>query len=135
MPHSGANSVTTWSPSRDERHAVADALDDAGALVAEHARHVAARIGPGRRVEVGVADAAGDEPHERLAGLRLGQLDVLDDERLPELLEHRGAYLHQKSPTVRPWSSMSTLKAAGVAESPGIVCMSPQSATSQPAPV
>ena len=30
---------------------------------------------------------------------------------------------------------MSTLKAAGVAESPGIVCMSPQSATSQPAPV
>ena len=30
---------------------------------------------------------------------------------------------------------MSTLKAAGVEERPGIVCMSPQSATSQPAPV
>src|SRR5436309_581615 len=30
---------------------------------------------------------------------------------------------------------MSTLKAAGVALRPGIVCMSPQSATSQPAPV
>ena len=41
----------------------------------------------------------------------------------------------QKSPTVRPCSSMSTLNAAGVAERPGIVCMSPQRATSQPAPV
>ena len=30
----------------DERHPLADALDDAGALVAEHARHVAARDPP-----------------------------------------------------------------------------------------
>jgi hypothetical protein len=38
-----------------------------------------------------VADAAGDDPDERLARLRLFQLDVLDDERLPELLEDCGA--------------------------------------------
>ena len=79
---------------RDERHAVAHALDDACALVPEHARRVAGRIGARRRVEVGVADAARDEPDERLARLRLGQLDVLDDERLSELLENGGADLH-----------------------------------------
>ena len=94
LPHSGANSVTTWSPGRDERHAVADTLDDARALVAEHARHVAAGIRSGGRIEVGVADAAGDEPDERLAGLRVGQLDVLDDEWRAELFEDGGAYLH-----------------------------------------
>jgi len=34
-----------------------------------------------------MADAAGDDPNERLTLLRLLQLDVLDDERLPELLQ------------------------------------------------
>jgi hypothetical protein len=37
-----------------------------------------------------VADAAGDDPDERLARLGRLQLDVLDDERLPELLEDCG---------------------------------------------
>jgi hypothetical protein len=37
-----------------------------------------------------VADTAGDEPDERLARLRLLELDVLDDERSPELLEDCG---------------------------------------------
>ena len=74
--------------------ALADALDDAGALVAEDARRVAGRVGAGGRVQVGVADAAGGEPDERLTSLRLGQLDVLDDERLPELLQHGGADPH-----------------------------------------
>jgi hypothetical protein len=37
-----------------------------------------------------VADAAGDDPDERLAAPGLLQLDVLDDERLPELLEDCG---------------------------------------------
>ena len=80
---------------REERHdvvagrergdAVADALDDAGALVPEHGRRVAGRVGAGGGVEVGVADAAGDEPHEHLAGPRLGQVDLLHDERRAEL--------------------------------------------------
>ena len=72
---------------RNERDTVADTLDDTSALVPEHARRIAARVGTGRRVEVGMADAAGDDPNERLALLRLLQLDVLDDERLPELLQ------------------------------------------------
>jgi hypothetical protein len=37
-----------------------------------------------------VADAACDEPHEHLAGLRLREVDVLDDKRAPELLQDRG---------------------------------------------
>ena len=78
----------------DERDAVAYALHDAGALVAEDAGHVAAWIGPGRRVEIGMAHAARDQPYEHLACLRLVQLDVLDDERPSELLEHGCAYLH-----------------------------------------
>jgi hypothetical protein len=41
-----------------------------------------------------VADAVGGEPHERLAALRLGELDVVDDERLSEPLEDGGADLH-----------------------------------------
>ncbi len=73
-------------------------LDDARALVPEHGRRVAGRIGPGGRVEVGVADAAGDEPHEHLAGARLGEVDLLHRERLAELLEHGGAHLHAGDP-------------------------------------
>jgi hypothetical protein len=72
---------------RERGHAGPDRLDDARALVAEHARRVAARVGTGRGIEVGVADTARREPDERLARLRLLQLDVLDDEWLPELLE------------------------------------------------
>ena len=79
---------------RDERHARADALDDAGPLVPEHARRVAGRIGAGGRVEVGVAHAARREPDEHLAVLRLSEVELLDDERLPELLEDCGADLH-----------------------------------------
>ena len=97
-PHCGENSVTTWSPGRSERDALADRLDDARALVSEHA---SARSpdgsAPRGRVEVGVADAAGDEPHERLAGLRVGELELLDDEGLAELLQHGGAHLHSGS--------------------------------------
>ena len=74
--------------------AVADALDNACALMPEHGRRVAGRVGAGRGVEVGVADAARDEAHEHLAGLRLRERHLLDDERRPELLQHRGPNLH-----------------------------------------
>ena len=82
---------------RDERDAVTDALDDAGALVAEHAGRVAGRVGAGGGVEVGVADAAGGEPDEHLARLRLGEVDLLDDERAAELLENCCADFHGAS--------------------------------------
>jgi hypothetical protein len=63
--------------------------------VAENRRRIAGRIGPGRRVQVRVADAARDEPDEHLAGLRLRQVDLLDDEGLPELLEDCGPNPHK----------------------------------------
>ena len=78
----------------ERRHALAEALDDAGALVAEHGRRVTRRVGAGGRVEVGVADAARNEPDENLARLRLGEIELLHRERRAELLQHRGADLH-----------------------------------------
>ena len=78
----------------DEADVRADGLDDAGALVSEHARRVAGRVCSRSRVEIGVADAAGGQPDERLPRFRLGELDLLDGERLPELLEHGGADPH-----------------------------------------
>ena len=42
-----------------------------------------------------MADAAGDEANERLSRSRLGKLDLLDRERLSELLEHRSPHLHR----------------------------------------
>ena len=64
------------------RDALADSLDHAGALVPEHRRRVAGRVGAGGRVEVGVADAARDEPDEHLARLRLREVELLHLERL-----------------------------------------------------
>ena len=58
--------------------ALADPLDDAGALVSEHGRRVAGRISARRGVEVGVADAAGDEPDKDFSGLRLGEVELLE---------------------------------------------------------
>ncbi len=85
----------------DERDALADPLDHARALVPEHARGVPRRVGAGGRVEIRVADAAPDETNERLAGLRLGELDLLDGERLAEFLEHGGADTHRADPSAR----------------------------------
>jgi hypothetical protein len=78
----------------DEGDVLADLLDHARALVAEHGRRVAGRVDAGRRVEVGVADAAGHEAHQHLAALGVVELDFLDDERLAEGLEHRCAHSH-----------------------------------------
>src|SRR5204862_7902299 len=76
---------------RDVLHAVADPFDDARSFVAKHSGRVAGRVSARSRVEVGVADAAGDEADEDLAGFRLGEVDDLDFERRPELLEDGGA--------------------------------------------
>jgi uncharacterized protein (DUF1015 family) len=84
---------------REERHHVvagterlhvpAHPFHDARSLVAEHRRRVARGIGPGRGVEIGVADPAGDEPDEDFACLRLREVDFLHRERSVELLENR----------------------------------------------
>ena len=87
---------------RHARHALADLLDHARALVPEHGRGVAGGVGAAGRVEVGVADPAGREAHEHLAGSRPVELDVLDDERLGELLENGGANPHGADPNAGP---------------------------------
>jgi hypothetical protein len=76
-----------------------DPLDHARALVAEHGRRIAGGIDPGRRVEIGVADAAGDQPDEDLALRGVGQLDLLHDQGLAELLEHRRTHPHPPPPS------------------------------------
>ena len=86
---------------RQGRDALADGLDDPGALVPEHRGRVARRVDARGRVEVGVADPAGGQADERLAGAGGGQVDVLHDERRAELLEHRGTDLHGRGPYPR----------------------------------
>ena len=70
----------------DERHAWPDLLNDPGPLVTEDAVGVSGRVGARGGIEIGVAYAAGLESHQRLAGFRVCELDLLNDERLPELL-------------------------------------------------
>ena len=101
---------------RDERDAVADALDDTRAFVAEHAGGISRRIGAGGGVEVGVADAAGGEPHENLTRLRLGEIDLLNDERAAELLENCCADLHGTSLTHRDRNVLEDRDFRGVPE-------------------
>jgi hypothetical protein len=45
-----------------------------------------------------VTDAASLEPDERFARHRLRELDLLDDERLPELLQNRRPDPHRCDP-------------------------------------
>ena len=79
----------------EQGHAGTDGLDHPGPLVTEHGRRITRGVDAGGGVEVGVADAAGDQAHQRLALLGLGQLELLNRERLPELLQHRRAHSHR----------------------------------------
>src|SRR5205085_7750307 len=81
---------------REGRDAVADAFDDACALVAEHRRRVTGGIRAGSGVQVGVADAARDEPDEHFAGVRLREIELLHRERGAEVVENRGSDLHRR---------------------------------------
>ena len=78
----------------DRADPLADRLDDSCSLVPEHRRRVPGRIGARGRVEVGVADAACDQADEHLTGVRLGEVELLNLERLTEPLEHGGAHFH-----------------------------------------
>jgi hypothetical protein len=76
---------------RDRRHAGADLLDDARALVAEyHGQRV--RRHARNHVPVAVADAARLDADEDLAVARGGQLDLLDAEGLSDPPEDGGAH-------------------------------------------
>ena len=67
---------------RDERHALADLLDDARALVAEHRRR-RPRDGAVEHRDVGVAEPRRDEPHQDLARPRVAHGQLVGELRLP----------------------------------------------------
>ena len=69
-------------------------FDNACTLVPEDGGRVAGWVNAGCGVQIGVADAAGDQPYQDLALLRLGKVELLDDQRLPEAFQDRGADLH-----------------------------------------
>ena len=75
--------------------ALADLHDGAGTLVAEH-RGQRERQGAVRDREVGVADARRTELDPHLTGLRVGEIEIHDLERLPDFggdgcLRHSGS--------------------------------------------
>ena len=82
---------------RDRAHTLADRLDDPSPFVTEHGWRIAGRVGARGRVQIGVADPAGDEADEHLPCPRLGQVELLHLERLAEPLEHGCADLHATS--------------------------------------
>ena len=68
--------------------ALANGLDLAAALVAEHDRR---GVRVSRRRDVGVADAGCEHPHPHLARAGPGHLDTLDAGNVSEALEHERA--------------------------------------------
>ena len=74
---------------------VADSLDHAGALVAEHERTIEREASESiDHVQVAVAHAGGDGAHQHLAAPRLVQIDLLDRQRFVHFAENRGGRLH-----------------------------------------
>ena len=86
--HEGAHDSTTSSPGASAANTLANRLDDARALVAEHHRRGPLPLALDH-VQVGAADAAGRHPHEHLARAWLVELDLADLER-PSLLVEDG---------------------------------------------
>ncbi len=74
-------------------NARADSLDDPCALVAEHGR-ARRRGGSVDRVQIGVADAARVQAHQRLARVRRLELELGDLEPSARLGQHGRSYLH-----------------------------------------
>ena len=74
---------------------LADRLDDAGALVAQHEgpieREAAVAVDD---VQIAVADAGGNGADQHLAAPRLVDVDLLDRQRLVHLAEDGGCHLH-----------------------------------------
>ena len=98
--HCGEKSVTTWSPGASDATPSPTRSTTPAPSCPSTVGAVAGRVGAGRGVEIGVADAARDEPDEHLARLGLGELDLLHLERRAELLQHGGADLHRAARSV-----------------------------------
>jgi hypothetical protein len=70
------------------RHTRADLLDDPGAFMAEHHRPATAAQRALCKMEIGVADARGRDAHEHLVVSRRIELDLLDVDRPPRLVQN-----------------------------------------------
>ena len=90
---------------RDLRHALADLLHDAGALVSEHGRERHRHV-PARVICVRVADAGGDDAHQHLPAAGLLELDLLLLERGVLLLHYQGADRHRRASSSAPRSAV-----------------------------
>ena len=100
--HCGENNVMTWSPTARSVTPSPSASTTPAPSWPEHRRRVARRVGARGGVHVGVAHATGRQPHEHLPRSGPVEVDLLDDERLPELLQHGGADLHAPDPNRPP---------------------------------
>jgi hypothetical protein len=78
---------------RDLRDVLADSLHDPGALVPVNrgVGRVVVAVAP---VQVGLAHAAGDDPHQGLVRPRIRQIDLLDAESAGFLAHHGGSDFH-----------------------------------------
>jgi HAMP domain-containing protein len=96
-------------------HVLADRLDDAGGLVAEHDRH-GRRVRALDEVQVAVAQPGGRGADQHLAAARLLDRHVLDRHRLARRVQHGG--LHRESP--RPDRADRAVDAAAAAGRGGL---------------
>jgi hypothetical protein len=107
---------------RQRGDAPADRLDNAGALVAEHGRRIAGRVGAGGGVEVRMTDAASVQANQHLPAPRLRQLDLLHRQRLTELFQHSCTHLHRAK--LLPQSAIVSSTGCGISNhrTPGQNC-------------
>ena len=80
LPQTARQLRITKSPGRDVGDALPDLLDDAGRLVPQQEREVLADAALAV-VQVGVADAAGEDAHDGLPGAGVGDQDRDDLDR------------------------------------------------------
>ena len=109
-PQAGAQERITRSPTARPVDVVADRLDDARALVAEHHRPRAHPLALDD-VQVGAADADRVDAHQRIAGPGPVEIDVAHDERDARRLEQRRAHPHRHEAGSR--QSAAAISAAG----------------------
>ena len=96
-PQDGAHESTTSSPTAHRVDRVADVLDDARALVAEHHRRRPLPLALDL-VQVGAADADRRHPDDDVVRAGLCQVELDDLERLADCPEEPGLGLHGLDP-------------------------------------
>jgi hypothetical protein len=86
----------------DERYPFPDLGHDTGAFVAKHTRGVPAGVSTAGGVQIGMAYATSVYLDEHLPHLGGRQVDVLDNQRLAELLEDGGTHSHRFASLMNP---------------------------------